>query len=78
VAAELHEILPEPPGESIVERLEEALELAREGKLSAVALALVYRDGNTGSSYSKLGNVSAMVGALQRLQFSLMDRNKGY
>jgi hypothetical protein len=54
------------------------LELAREGKLSAVALALVYRDGNTGSSYSKLGNVSAMVGALQRLQFCLMDRNKGY
>jgi hypothetical protein len=78
VAAELHEIKPEPPAESAIERLEEALELAREGKLSAVALALVYRDGNTGSSYSKLGNVSAMVGALERLQFSLMDRNKGY
>jgi hypothetical protein len=75
VAADLREIQPEPPGESVIERLEEVMALAKEGKVSAVAIALVYRDGNTGSSYSKVGNVSTLVGTLARLQHYLMARN---
>ncbi len=60
--------MPEPAGEDVIARLEEALEAARAGKVSSIALALVYRDGNTGSGWSYVQNWSLLIGAVTRMQ----------
>lgn len=58
---------PEPLGEGIISRLEECLELAREGRLSSIAIALVYRDGAAGHRWSELPNRVTMLGSISRL-----------
>lgn len=57
----------EPPAANVIEPLEEALAEARDGRLSSVALAVVYRDGACGASWSELPSHAAMLGAVSRL-----------
>lgn len=66
--AKLKVIECEPIGESVVERLEEVLEKAYAGEISSVAIAVVYRDGSTGSAWSRMPSVSTMIGAVARMQ----------
>ena len=70
---DLRVIDAEPAGSSIVERLEEALEAAKEGRLSSVAIACVYRDGSTSNTWSALPSVPLMIGAVTRLQHELLE-----
>ena len=66
--AEVRVIEPEPADESVIAFLEDVMEKARAGKYSAVAAAFVYRDGSTGSGYSKQHNLAAMVGSIEALK----------
>lgn len=56
----------EPPGEGVVEILEEALERARNGEFSSVTVVWVLRDGACGDRHSFLPNTSTMLGAMLR------------
>jgi hypothetical protein len=73
MSAKLRTIEPEPLGEGIVKALEGALELARDGKLSSVAIALVYRDGCAGNVSSFMPSRAAMVGSLAMLQDKIIN-----
>lgn len=53
---------------SVIERLEEVLERARAGEISAVAIATVYSDGGAGCSWSETDNYWTMLGSISRLQ----------
>lgn len=64
----------EPVGEDVVAKLEEALEIARQGRLSSVAIATVYRDGTTGRSWSKAPSLSLLIGGVARLEAALIRR----
>ena len=70
--AELHVLDAEPVGPDIIERLEEVLEVAREGKLSSVAMAFVWRDGTCGHVWSSSPSLSCLVGAVARMQNKLI------
>lgn len=72
MSTKLHAIDAEPAGSCIVEMLEDALQMAREGKLSSAGLAVVYRDGSTGSSWSDAPSVGLLIGAAMRLQHRLL------
>lgn len=75
MTAEIEVIDSEPPNtEDVVAKLEEALAEAREGKVSAVAIAVVYRDGSSGRSWSKRHSQTAMIGAVDLLRHALCDR----
>jgi hypothetical protein len=71
---ELHAIDAEPPGADVIEKLEEALATAREGKLSSVAIAVVYRDGKTGRSWSNAPSVPLLIGSIARLEAALIRK----
>lgn len=62
----------EPLGEDVVQKLEEALVEARAGKLSSVAVAVVYRDGCTGTSWSNPPSIGLLLAAATRLQYRLL------
>lgn len=68
----LRVIEAEPAGSEIIERLEEALEKARAGELSSIAIATVYRDGCVGKSWSSPPNASLLIGSIARLQAALI------
>lgn len=68
---ELTVLEPEPAAPDVIETLEEALAEAREGRLSAVAIAVVYRDGVGGASWSALPSRMAMLGAISRLSHKI-------
>jgi hypothetical protein len=65
----------EPKDQGVIEALEDLLEKARDGKVSAVACAVVYRDGCTGDVNSALPNRSVMLGSIARLQHRLMMKD---
>lgn len=67
--AELRVLDAEPPGQGVVERLEEALEKARAGEISSIALAVVYRDGSVSGSWSDAPNRMLLLGSLSRLAY---------
>jgi hypothetical protein len=56
-----------------VKKLEEALEKAKAGQLSSVAIAVVYRDGTCGRSWSTAPNLSCIIGSIARLQYAVME-----
>lgn len=58
---------PEPASANVIATLEDALADAREGRISSVAIAVVYRDGVAGASWSDLPSRTAMLGAVSRL-----------
>jgi len=62
----------EPIGVDVVATLESVLERAREGRISSVAIAMVYRDGSTNRTWSKSPSLSALVGAVARLLAALI------
>lgn len=57
--------------ESVVMRLEEILQDARAGKISAVAIAAVETGGATISVWSQTDNFGALLGAVSRLEYRL-------
>lgn len=68
----LRVIEAEPLGENVIERLKEALEKAEAGEVSSIAIALVYRDGSSGRSWSNAPGLSALIGATARLEAALI------
>lgn len=72
LSAKLHVLDAEPPSTDTATKLEEALELARKGLLSSVAIAVVYRDGTCGRAWSKAPSNSCLIGAVARLQHGLI------
>jgi hypothetical protein len=71
--AELRVLDAEPPASDTVAKLEEALERARSGQLSSVAIAVVYRDGTCGQCWSQAPSLSCLIGAVTRMQHALID-----
>jgi hypothetical protein len=61
----------EPIGEDVIEKLSEVLSDAKRGELSSVAIAFVYRDGETGAVWSKAASAGLLVGAIARLAWKL-------
>lgn len=70
--AELRVIDAIPPGKDLSDYLEHVTEKVANGEVSAMAVALVYRDGSTGSGYSHLSNTATMVGSLEALKSKLI------
>lgn len=64
----------EPPTGDTVMILEDVLRMAQEGRISAVAIAVVYRDGSTGDAWSKPLSTAALIGAVTVLQTRLTHR----
>jgi hypothetical protein len=59
----LRVIKPEGIGSSVIEALENTLAMAKEGRLSSVAIAYVERDGSTGQTISDMPHQAAQIGA---------------
>lgn len=75
MTAEVEVLDSEPPNtEDVIAKLEEALAEAREGKISSVAIATVYRDGSSGRSWSKRHSQTAMIGSVDLLRYALCAR----
>jgi hypothetical protein len=64
MTADLVPIDAEPEGEDVAAKLEEVLTAAREGKISSVAIAVVYRDGSSGRSWSKAHSITTLIGSI--------------
>lgn len=62
----------EPVGEDVVAKLEEALEKAKAGAFSSVAIAYVYRDGASDRSWSNAPSISLLIGSVARLEAALI------
>jgi len=69
--ADLVALEPEPLGENVIATLERALELARAGELSSVAIALVHRDGCAQALWSDAANMLLLIGSVGRLGHKL-------
>jgi hypothetical protein len=69
----LHAITAEPPVSlDIFERLTELCEAAKKQEISSVGIAIVYRDGSTGTCWSKAARVGLLIAAATRLQHRLL------
>lgn len=53
--------------------LGEMLEQVEAGEISSIAIAVVHRDGCTGSSYSPQTNVGTQIDALEWLKHRLLE-----
>lgn len=62
----------EPLGASVIERLNEAMERAKRGEISSIAIALVNRDGSSESCWSDVPSYGLLIGAVARMQYRLM------
>jgi hypothetical protein len=69
----LHVLDAEPIGKGVISLLEDALQAAKAGEVSSVALALVRRDGTMGQAWSDAPSLSCLVGAVTRMQFALLQ-----
>jgi hypothetical protein len=58
---------------SVVMRLEEVLQDAREGKISAVAIAAVETGGALITTWSETDDFGRLLGAVSRLEYRLND-----
>lgn len=56
---------------SVIETLEDALKLAREGKIIAVAIAEVHEDKAIGRAWSKCDVLPELIGAATTLMWAL-------
>jgi hypothetical protein len=56
---------------SVVERLEEVLKDAKEGKITAVAVAAIETGGAVLTSWSETDDFAALLGAVSRLLYRL-------
>lgn len=57
--------------EDVIEKLEHALDMAREGHLMGVAVAYVTNDGAVGTGYSRCESGGALMGAVALLQYRI-------
>lgn len=73
MAAELREITCEPASPDLRERIDELHEIVAAGEVSAVAYAVVYRDGSTNFAFSRLPSRATMIGAVARLQHKMLN-----
>lgn len=69
--AELRVIESVPVSDDLIATIEGVLEKAKAGELSSVAIASVYRDGNTGWSWSDPPSVGTLLGSVNRLAHRL-------
>lgn len=76
MSAQLLPITCEPPGAGIEELLDQLREAHASGELSAIAVAVVYRDGSTGSLTSPTPSYATMIGALDLARHRMLM--KGY
>lgn len=61
----------EPIGKDVVEKIGEVLGAASAGEIAAVAIAVTYRNGATGHSWSEQHNYSLMLGGIERMKAQL-------
>ena len=59
--------------DSVVMRLEEALKEAREGKITAVAIAAVDSEGALLTMWSETDDFGRLLGAIARLEYRVND-----
>ncbi len=65
-------IQPEPRADGVVELLEHLLEKARNGEISSLCTAYVYRDGYSGHQRSAVPHFSILLGAIERMKYELL------
>jgi hypothetical protein len=56
---------------TVIERLEEVLAEAREGKVVGVAIATINLDGSIGSMWSDTDQFPSLLGSVARLEYRL-------
>ena len=61
------------PGENVVQRLEQALELARRGELSNVVVVAVLNNGDVMDCWANGSQPYAVVGGLESLKFEFIN-----
>ncbi len=61
------------PGDNVVQRLEQALELARKGEIANLAIVAVCNDGDVMDCWANQSNALTMVGGLESLKFEFMN-----
>ncbi len=61
------------PGDNVVQRLEQALELARKGEIVNIAMVAVCNDGDVMDCWANQSNALTMVGGLESLKFEFMN-----
>ncbi len=61
------------PGDNVVQRLEQALELARKGEIANIAMVAVCNDGDVMDCWANQSNALTMVGGLESLKFEFMN-----
>ena len=62
---------PELVYDDVIQKLEEALAMAREGKIVGVAVAYVSNDGAVGTGFSRSECAGSLMGAVALLQHRL-------
>jgi hypothetical protein len=67
MTAQLIGITCEPIGEGIADTLDDIRRLHDEGKISSVAVAVVYRDGTTSTANSFAPSMGTLIGAVTML-----------
>jgi hypothetical protein len=60
------------PHPDIADRLTEVCNEVAQDKISSVAIAVVYRDGTIGTSWSQARSMSLLIGAVARLEAALI------
>lgn len=68
----LRQIDSEPVSSTVVEYIEQVLEMAKKGELSSVAMAYVFRDGATGTGFSAAPTRGTLIGAVSILHHKLV------
>lgn len=76
MSADVHALDTVPPDKDVLQKLNEAMEDAEAGKISMVALAVVYRDGSTGGSWSTIHSLGSITGSAAILLSRLTDLAK--
>lgn len=71
--AEIVKLVPERERikADVIDNLEKALEMARKGEITAVAIAMVDKEGRGNYRWSEGDQATTMVGAVQRMQHRL-------
>ena len=70
----LHALDAEPAvSPDVIARLSEVVEAISQDRISSVALAVVYRDGTTGTCWSTPPSHGLLIAAVARLQHRLLS-----
>jgi len=64
---------PKHVQETVVARLEDALKMAKDGRLKSVAIAAVGSDDSVWTSWSETDNFAMMLGAVSRLSYRINE-----